>query len=50
MRGVDAGDLAAELLGTLGGGRLQRERPEPLAHFGLDVPRALDLDRDTGEF
>ncbi len=46
---VEAGDLAAELLGALGRGRLQRERPEPLAHLGFDVASALDLDRDTRE-
>ena len=42
-------DLAAELLGALGRGRLQRERPQPLLHLGLDVARALDLDRDARE-
>ena len=47
--GVERGDLAAELLGPLGRCRLQRERPEPLPHLGLDVARALDLDRDARE-
>ena len=42
-------DLAGELLGPLGGGRLQRERAQPLAHLRLDVARALDLDRDPRE-
>ena len=48
--GVKRGDLAAELLGPLGRSRLQRERPEPLAHLGLDVTSALHFDRDAGEF
>ena len=43
------GDLDAELLGPLGRGRLQRQRPQPLAHLLLDVPRPLDLRRDAGE-
>ena len=47
--GVETRDLAAELLGALGRGRLQRERPEPLSHLGLDVARALHLDRDARE-
>ena len=42
-------DLDRELLGPLGGGRLQRERAQPLAHLLLDVLRALDLDPDPGE-
>src|SRR4051812_10969776 len=46
---MKARDLATELLGTLGRGRLQRERPEPLAHLGLDIARTLDLDGDTRE-
>ena len=41
--------LPAQLLGTLGGGRLQRERPQPLLHLGFDVTRALDLDPDARE-
>ena len=39
-------DLVRELLGPLGRGRLQRERTQPLAHLGLDVAGALDLDSD----
>ena len=39
----------AELLGALGRRRLERERPQPLPHLVLDVPRALDLDRDPRE-
>ena len=35
--------------GALGGGRLQRERPQALAHLGLDVAGALDLRGDAGE-
>ena len=42
-------DLARELLGTLGGGRLQRQRTEPLADLVLDVARPLDLRRDPCE-
>ena len=42
-------DLDRELLGPLGGGRLKRERPQPLAHLLLDVLRALDLDPDPSE-
>ena len=42
-------DLACELLGTLRGGRLQRQRTEPLADLVLDVPRPLDLRRDPCE-
>ena len=42
-------DLDRELLGPLGGGRLERERAQPLAHFLLDVLRTLDLDPDPGE-
>ena len=39
-------DLVRELLGPLGRRRLQRERTQPLAHLGLDVAGALDLDSD----
>ena len=46
---AQAGDLDAELLGALRGRRLQRERPQALAHLLLDVARALDLERDAGE-
>ena len=42
-------DLPAQLLGALGRGRLERERPQPLLHLGFDVTRALDLDRDARE-
>jgi hypothetical protein len=48
-RRLQRGDLAAQLLGALGGGRLERQRPQPLLHFGLDVPRALDVLRDPRE-
>ena len=37
-------DLAPELLGALGGRRLQRQRPETLTHLLLEVAGALDLD------
>ena len=43
------GDLAAELLGPLRGRRLERERPQALAHLVLDVAGALDLERDARE-
>ena len=42
-------DLGAELLRALGGGRLERERAQPLPHLRLDVARALDLERDARE-
>ena len=41
------GDLADELLRALRRRRLQRERPQPLLDLGLDVARALRLDRDA---
>src|SRR5204863_42209 len=44
-----ARDLDRELLGALGRGRLERERPEPLLDLRLDVTGALDLDRDPRE-
>ena len=47
--GAQAGDLDAELLGALGGGRLQRQRPQPLRHLGLDVASPLDLRRHPCE-
>ena len=47
--GTERRDLSAELLCALGCGGLQRERPEPLLHLGLDVAGALDLDRDARE-
>ena len=39
--------LAAQAFRTLGGGRLQRERPQTRGELALDVPGALDLDGDT---
>jgi hypothetical protein len=42
-------DLAAKLLRALGRGRLQRQRPQPLAHLLLEIACALDLRRDTRE-
>ena len=42
-------DLPREPLRPLRGGRLQRERPEALAHLLLDVARALHLRRDPRE-
>ena len=49
MRASQPGDLDRELLGALGRGRLERQRAQALAHLGLDVARALDLDRDARE-
>ncbi len=55
-RQVDGGDrrlqprdLDEELLRALRGGRLQRERTEPLPHLLLEVAGTLDLDGDPGE-
>ena len=48
-RRLDPRDLVAEPRGPLGGGRLQRQRSESLAHLLLEIPGALDLDRDAGE-
>ena len=48
-RRLQAGDLDPELLGALGGGRLERERPQPLLDFFFEIARAIDLDRDPGE-
>ena len=42
-RCLQPGNLEPELLGALGGGGLERERPQPLAHLVLEVARALDL-------
>src|SRR5207245_7564017 len=42
-------DLAAQLLGALGCRSLQRERPQTLAHFFLEISSALDLRRDASE-
>src|SRR5438105_2666469 len=41
--GPKACDLPAQLLRAFGGARLQRERPEPRLHLGLEVARTLDL-------
>ena len=49
MRARSSRDLAAQLLGPLGRGRLERERAQPLAHLVLEVARPLDLRRDAGE-
>ena len=46
---MQAGNLDPELLGALGGGGLERERPEPLLDFFFEIARAVDLDRDPGE-
>ena len=46
---AQARELAGQLLRALGGGRLQRERPQPLAHLLFDIARALDLRRDARE-
>ncbi len=48
-RRLDPRDLLAEAHGPLGGGRLQRQRAETLAHLLLEISGALDLDRDAGE-
>ena len=48
-RRLQAGDLLAQLLGALGSGRLQRERPQALAHLVLEVARTLDLRCHTRE-
>jgi hypothetical protein len=45
--GPQPGDLRRQLLRPLGRRRLERERPQALSHLGLDVARALDLDRDA---
>src|SRR6185437_13248886 len=44
--GTQARDLDRELLRPLRGGRLERERPQALAHLRLDVAGSLDLDCD----
>ncbi len=46
---LDRADLAAQLLGPLGGRRLKRERPQPLLDLGLEVACPLDVDRDPRE-
>ena len=43
------GQLAAELLGPLGGRRLQAQRREPRADLLLDVRRPLEVEPDAGE-
>ena len=43
------GELTEQLLGALGGSRLERQRPQPLLDLGLDVACALDLDPDARE-
>ena len=47
--GADAADLDAQLLGALGGARLERERPQPLLDLALEVAGALHLQRDARE-
>jgi len=47
--GTERRDLSAELLCAFGRGGLQRERPQPLLHLGLDVAGPLDLDRNSRE-
>ncbi len=47
--GAERRDLPPQLLGPLGGGCLQRKRPQPLLHFRFDVARALDLNCDARE-
>ena len=42
-------DLDSKLLGTLGSGRLQRQRTEALANLRLDVAGALDFECDARE-
>ena len=46
---AQGGDLDGELLGPLGGRRLERERSQSLPYLLLDVSRALDLQRDARE-
>ena len=46
---AETGDLTTELLGALCSRRLERERPQPLAHFVLDVAGALDLERHASQ-
>src|SRR5439155_5703988 len=47
--GAKRRDFLEQLLGTLGGRCLQRERPQTFLHLGLDVARPLDLDADARE-
>ena len=44
--GAQADDLLGELLCALRRRRLQRERPKPLPHLGLDIAGPFDLNRD----
>ncbi len=48
-RGLNLSDLDAELLGALGGGRLQRKRTQPLLDLVLEIARTVDLDANPGE-
>ena len=48
-RSLQPRDLDPELLGPLGCGRLERERPQPLLDLVLEVARTLDLNRDARE-
>ena len=43
------GDLPAQRLGPLGGGRLELQRSQAGAQFALDIARALEIGRDAGE-
>jgi hypothetical protein len=47
--GAEAVELDAELLRPLGGGRLQRQRAQALAHLVLEIAGALGLDLDARE-
>src|SRR5262245_15365745 len=47
--GPHRADLDAQLLGPFRGGRLERERPQPLLDLGLEVVRPLDVHRDARE-
>ena len=46
---LDRADLAAQLLGPLGRGRLERERAQALLDLGLEVAGALDVGRHPRE-
>ena len=43
------GDLPAQRLGPLGGGRLELQRAQAGAQFALDIARALEIGGDAGE-
>ena len=47
--GAEAIELDAELLRPLGGGRLQRQGAQALAHLVLEIAGALGLDLDARE-